>query len=95
MNSFLNGLLGGQRKKSFKCKYTTIVVLCEGFNGRDVILECGDVAVVREDGMGGFLLQRLTNPLMRLSYDSVLSRLVWNKKVVLNLEFGFGRVLDD
>ena len=53
MNSFLNGLLRGRRKKSFICRYVTIVVLCGGFNGRDVILECGNVAVVREDGMGG------------------------------------------
>ena len=29
-----------------------IAVLCKGFNGRDVILKCSDVAVVREDGSG-------------------------------------------
>ena len=81
MNNFLNGLLGGRRKKLFVCWYVMIVVLCKGFNGHNVILKCGNIAVVREDGMGGYLLQRLTSPLMRLSYDSVLSRLVWNKKM--------------
>ena len=35
------------------CWYVTIIVLCEGFNGWDAILKCGDEAVVREDGMGG------------------------------------------
>ena len=57
----------------------------EGFKGRDVILECGDVAVVREDGMGGYMLQRLTSPLMRLSYGPKPFGL--EKKGVLNLEF--------
>ena len=66
-------------KKMFLCRYVTIVVLCQGFNGRNVILKYGDVAVVREDGMGGYLPQRMMNLLMRLSYDSVLSSLVWKK----------------
>ena len=45
MNSLLKGLFRGWRKKLFVRWYVMIV-------GHDVILKCGNVAVVHEDGSG-------------------------------------------